>query len=99
MTRTPLITLIASGLLASTSMLAQAEEVGTKITDQQITDQVKQNLQTNDPTVAPSVFVSTHDGVVTLEGKAMTKGNILAALHDAEAVGGVIRVENHLKLG
>ena len=29
----------------------------------------------------------------------MTPQDILTAKHDAEAVGGVIRVENHLRLG
>jgi len=99
MTRIPLMTLVASGLLVSTSMLAHSEDVGTKVTDEQITEQVKQKLEMNDPAVAPSIFVSTHDGVVTLQGNAMNKGSILDAMHDAEAVGGVVRVENHLKLG
>jgi len=60
---------------------------------------VKEKLAMNDPAVAPSVFVSTRDGVVTLRGRAMTQENIRNALHDAESVGGVVRVENHLKLG
>ena len=98
MTRTPLITLIASGLLMSTSLLAHAEDVGTKLTDQQITEQVKQKLAM-DPAVAPGILVTTLDGVVTLQGKAMTKGGILDALHDAESVGGVVRVDNQIKLG
>jgi osmotically-inducible protein OsmY len=53
----------------------------------------------NDPAIAPSILVSTHDGVVTLQGRTTTKGNILNALHDAESVGGVVRVDNQLKLG
>lgn len=98
MTRTPLITLVASGLLA-TSILAHAEDLDTKLTDQQITEQVKQKLEMNEPAVAPRVLVTTRDGVVTLQGTAMTKGNILDALHDAESVAGVVRVDNQLKLG
>jgi osmotically-inducible protein OsmY len=99
MSRVPLITLVAAGLLASTSMLANAENLGPKLSDQQITEQVKQSLAMNDPAIAPSILVSTHDGVVTLQGRTMTKGNILAALHDAENVSGVVRVDNQLKLG
>ncbi len=98
MTRIPLITLAATAVLVATPLLANSEDLGTKLTDQQITAQVKQQLQMNDPAVAPSVLVTTRDGVVRLEGTATTPQDILKALHDAEAVGGVVRVENHLKL-
>jgi osmotically-inducible protein OsmY len=99
MNRIPLMSLVATGILATTALLAHSEDLGTKLTDEQITAQVKQELHTNDPTVAPGILVTTRDGVVTLEGFAMTQQDILTALHDAEAVGGVVRVENHLKLG
>jgi osmotically-inducible protein OsmY len=98
MTRTPLITLVASGLLASTSMLALAEDLGTKLTDQQITEQVKQKIAMDEPSAAPGILVTTRDGVVTLQGKTATKGSIIDAAHDAESVGGVVRVDNQLKL-
>ncbi len=99
MSRTPLITLLAAVLLTATPLLANSEDLGTKLADQQITAQVKHLLRMNDPAVAPSVLVTTRDGVVTLEGTATTQGDIVKAQHDAEAVGGVVRVENHLKLG
>jgi osmotically-inducible protein OsmY len=43
--------------------------------------------------------VTTRDGVVTLEGVATTQQDVLNAMHDAASVDGVVRVENHLKLG
>lgn len=99
MTRTALITVVASGLLLSTSLLVHAEDLGTKLTDEQITEQVKQKLAMDDPAAAPGILVTTRDGVVTLKGKVMTTGSILDALHDAESVGGVVRVDNQIKLG
>jgi osmotically-inducible protein OsmY len=99
MTRTALIAVATAGLLVSTSLLAHAEDPGTKLTDQQITEQVRQKLAMDDPAVAPGIFVTTRDGVVTLKGKAMTTGGIVDALHDAQSVDGVVRVDNQLKLG
>ena len=99
MTRTPLITVVAAGLLVSTSLLAHAEDPGTKLTDEQITEQVKQKLAMDDPAVLPGLLVTTRDGVVTLKGKSMTTGGILDAVHDAQRVDGVVRVDNQLKLG
>jgi osmotically-inducible protein OsmY len=93
------LTLVATGMVVAAPLLANAEDLGTKLTDQQITTQVMQQLKMNDPAVAASILVTTHDGVVTLEGRAMTPQDILTAKHDAEAVGGVVRVENHLRLG
>ena len=49
-------------------MLVRAANQTVKADDQQITDQVKQKLATDDPTMAPRIFVSTRDGVVTLMG-------------------------------
>src|ERR1700733_6398080 len=68
MTRNPLITMVATALIASTPILVHAESQSSKVDDQQITEQVKQKLAMNDPTVAPHIVVTTHDGVVTLMG-------------------------------
>jgi len=97
MTRNPLITMVATAFIASTPMLVHAADQSTKVDDQQITDQVKQKLAMDDPTIAPRIFVSTRDGVVTLRGMDMPRGDILSATHDAESVDGVVRVDNRLK--
>jgi osmotically-inducible protein OsmY len=97
MTHKPLMTMIATAFIASTPMLVQAETQSTKVDDQQLTEQVKQKLAMNDPTVAPHVLVSARDGVVTLRGTQMSQGDILSVTHDAESVDGVVRVDNRLK--
>jgi osmotically-inducible protein OsmY len=97
MTHKPLITMLATALVASTPMLVHAENQSSKVDDRQITEQVKQKLATDDPTVAPRIFVSSRDGVVTLMGTKVPKGDILNAMHDAESVDGVVRVDNRLK--
>jgi osmotically-inducible protein OsmY len=97
MTRNTLIPLFAAAFIASIPMLVHAENQNTKVDDQQITEQVKQKLAMDDPTVAPRIFVSTRDGVVTLRGTAMPQGEIVSVMHDAESVDGVVRVDNHLK--
>jgi hypothetical protein len=97
MTRNPLITMVATALIASTPLLVHAAAQTNKVDDQQITEQVKQKLAMDDPTVAPRIFVSTHDGVVTLRGTDMPQGEIVSAMHDAESVDGVVRVDNRLK--
>src|SRR5580704_8632297 len=93
----PLITLAATAFIASTSMLVHAATQTTKVDDRQITEQVKQKLAMDDPTVASRIFVSTHDGVVTLMGTEVPKGDILNAMHEAQSVDGVVRVDNRLK--
>jgi osmotically-inducible protein OsmY len=97
MTRKTLIPLFAVAFIASTPMLVHAENQSTKVDDQQITDQVKQKLAMDDPTMAPRIFVSTRDGVVTLRGTQMPQGEIVSVMHDAQSVDGVVRVDNHLK--
>ncbi|HTB65651.1 MAG TPA: BON domain-containing protein [Steroidobacteraceae bacterium] len=97
MSRKPLITLVATACIAATPLLLQAATQTTKVDDRQITEQVKQKLAMNDPTVAPHIVVTTHDGVVTLMGTDVPKGDILNAMHDAESVDGVVRVDNRLK--
>jgi osmotically-inducible protein OsmY len=97
MIRNSLITMAATAFIASTPMLVQAENQSTKVDDQQITEQVKQKLAMDDPTMAPHIMVTTRDGVVTLMGTEVPKGNILNAMHDAESVDGVVRVDNRLK--
>ena len=97
MIRNPLITMLATAFIASTPLLVHAENQTTKVDDQQITDQVKQKLAMDDPSMAPHILVTTRDGVVTLMGTDVPKGNILGATHDAESVDGVVRVDNRLK--
>lgn len=97
MTRNPLITVVATAFIASTPILVHAESQSSKVDDQQITEQVKQKLAMNDPIVAPHIVVTTRDGVVTLMGMEVPKGDILNAMHDAESVDGVVRVDNRLK--
>jgi osmotically-inducible protein OsmY len=97
MTYKPLMTLAATALVASTTMLVHAKTQNAKVDDQQITEQVKQKLAMDDPAMAPHIMVSTRDGVVTLMGTEVPKGNILSAMHDAESVDGVVRVDNRIK--
>jgi osmotically-inducible protein OsmY len=99
MTHKPLMTMVATAFIASTPMLVHAATEGTKVDDQQITEQVKQKLAMDDPTMAPHILVTTRDGVVTLMGTEVPKSNILNAMHDAESVDGVVRVDNQLKSG
>jgi osmotically-inducible protein OsmY len=99
MTYKPLITVVANAFIASTPLLVHAETGGAKPDDQQITEQVKQKLTMDDPGMAPRIFVTTRDGVVTLMGMEVPKENILTAVRDAESVGGVVRVDNRLKAG
>jgi osmotically-inducible protein OsmY len=97
MTHKPLLTMVATAVVASVPLLVHAETQGTKVDDQQITEQVKQKLAMDDPTVAPHILVTTRDGVVTLMGTEVPKGDILNVMHDAESVDGVVRVDNRLK--
>jgi osmotically-inducible protein OsmY len=97
MTRSTLIPLFATAFIASTPMLVHAVNQSSTVGDQQITEQVKQKLATDDPTVAARIIVSTSDGVVTLRGAPMPKGEIASVMHDAGSVDGVVRVDNHLK--
>ncbi|HEY1899865.1 MAG TPA: BON domain-containing protein [Steroidobacteraceae bacterium] len=96
MTRNPLMTVLATGFLLATPLLARTEDLGTKLTDEQITEHVKQKLALADPIIAQRIQVTTHDGVVTLAGMALTQQYILNALHDAGTVEGVVKVENRL---
>lgn len=97
MTHKPLMTMLATAFIAATPMLLHAETQSAKVDDQQITDQVKQKLAMDDPAMAPHIMVSTRDGVVTLMGTDVPKGDILTAMHDAGSVDGVVRVDNRLK--
>jgi osmotically-inducible protein OsmY len=97
MTRNPLITLVAATIVMSTPVVVQSEDLGTKVSDEQITAQVKQKLAMDNPTVAPHILVTTHDGVVTLMGMQLHPQDILTAMHDAQSVDGVVRVENRMK--
>jgi osmotically-inducible protein OsmY len=97
MTRNPLITLVAATFVMSTPVLVHSEDLGTKVPDEQITEQVKQKLAMDDPTVASHILVTTRDGVVTLMGMQLQPQDILTAMHDAQSVDGVVRVENRMK--
>jgi osmotically-inducible protein OsmY len=97
MTHNRLMTMVATAFIASTPLLVHAENPSTRVDDQQITEQVKQKLAMDDPAVAPHILVSTRDGVVTLMGTEVPKGDILNVIRDAENVDGVVRVDNRLK--
>lgn len=99
MTRNLLTTAAVAGVLLSAGGLAKAEDVATKMTDEHITAQVKEKLAADEPNVAPRIMVSTRDGVVTLLGRELDPGQIETAMHDANDTDGVVRVENHLKMG
>jgi osmotically-inducible protein OsmY len=94
MTRNQLLSGIAAVFLLTATALVQADEAG----DQQITQQVKEKIATNQPQIARRIEVTTHDGVVTLRGTTMTPLAMLGALHDAGSVQGVTKVDNHLSV-
>ena len=59
---------VAAALLLTTTVVVQADEAG----DQQITQLVKNKLAAKDPLIAQRIEVTTHDGVVSLKGPALT---------------------------
>ena len=97
MTRNQLMSTIAGTVLLITGSQVYAQDAQNPA-DAGITARVKDTLAAKDPIVAPRIEVSTHDGVVTLKGIALTQQYILNALHDARAVEGVVKVENRLML-
>jgi osmotically-inducible protein OsmY len=97
MSRNQMLNIAAAGLLVVTGGLAQAQDVATKLTDEQITQHVKEKLAADEPKVAARIMVMTHDGVVTLAGRALTPGDIQMAVQDANNTDGVVRVDNRLK--
>ena len=98
MTRSLKWSLLAGGLLLTGGMpLLNAQDAPTPA-DAAITQHVKDTLAQKDPIIAPRVEVSTHAGVVTLSGIALTQQYILNALRDARSVDGVVKVENRLRL-
>lgn len=92
MTRNRLLIGVVAAFLLTTTVLVQADEAG----DRQITQLVKEKLAANEPQIARSIEVTTHDGVVTLRGRAMTPLYMLNAVRDAGSVQGVKKVENRL---
>ena len=92
MTCNRLLSGVVAALLLTTTVSVQADEAG----DQQITQRVKTMLAAKDPQIAQRIEVTTHDGVVSLRGPALTPQYILNALRDAGSVEGVTKVENHL---
>jgi osmotically-inducible protein OsmY len=94
-----LMMVAVSGVLMAAGSVAGAEDLATRTTDQMITQQVKQKLASDDPRVAPRIFVTTRDGVVTLLGRELTPWEIQTALNDATNTQGVVRVENRLENG
>jgi osmotically-inducible protein OsmY len=106
MNRNPLLTVVGTAVLMA-SALAHAQgyvsrppvqDAANPQSDQQITERVKGKIATDEPAVASRIAVSTHDGVVTLDGIAMTQEYILKALFDAESVDGVVHVNNRLTI-
>ncbi len=92
MNRYRLLSGVVGVLLLTTTVVVRADEAG----DQQITQQVKEKLAAKEPQIAPRIEVTTHDGVVTLRGVAMTPQYMLNAVRDAGSVQGVTKVENRL---
>jgi osmotically-inducible protein OsmY len=92
MNRKRLLSGVVAVFLLTTTVLVRADEAG----DQQITRLVKDKLTANEPQIAQRIEVTTHDGVVTLRGVAMTPQYMINALRDAGSVQGVAKVENRL---
>jgi osmotically-inducible protein OsmY len=90
----PLIGIVASLSLLTILAVARADEAA----DQQLTQEVKDKLHAKDPQVAQRIEVTTHDGIVTLRGDALTAQYILNVLRDAGSIKGVAKVENHLTI-
>jgi osmotically-inducible protein OsmY len=97
MNRNQLMTVGFAGLLVAVGAIAKAEDLATTVTDEQITQQVKQKLATDEPAAAARIMVMTHDGVVTLMGRALRPADIATAVHDADRTDGVVRVDNRLR--
>lgn len=87
-----------AGLVVSAGSIVTGESVATKLTDGEITEGVMQRIAADDPSVASNILVSTHDGVVTLTGRKLTLGDILAVMRDATDAQGVVRVQSQLTL-
>jgi|HubBroStandDraft_2_1064218.scaffolds.fasta_scaffold1036580_1 osmotically-inducible protein OsmY len=87
-----------AGLVVSVGSVATDENVATKLTDGEITAEVNQKIAMDDPSVASRILVSTHDGVVTLIGRKLSLGDMLAVTRDANDVQGVVRVDSRLTL-
>jgi osmotically-inducible protein OsmY len=92
MNRNQILSGVVAVFLLTTTVLVKADEAA----DQQITQLVKDKLTANEPQIARRIEVTTHDGVVTLRGVAMTPQYMLNALRDAGGVQGVTKVENRL---
>ena len=105
MKRNSLMTIIAGSALLASAALAHAADYSVapgdapaSQSDLLITANVKGKLQTDIPDVAPAIAVSTHDGVVTLTGVALTQDYLVKALFDARSVDGVVQVKDELSL-
>jgi osmotically-inducible protein OsmY len=106
MKRNSLMTVVATGTLLAAGALAHAADYAVEPNDtsasQQsdllITANVKGKLEADVPDVAPAIKVSTHDGVVTLTGVALTQDYLVKAVFDARSVDGVVQVKNELSL-
>ena len=107
MKRNVLMTVAATGALLSMGLLAHAadnaaapsDDPAVQQKDMQITDIVKSKLEADILAVAHAIVVSTHDGVVTLKGVALTNDYALKAIFDARSVSGVVQVKDQLSLG
>jgi osmotically-inducible protein OsmY len=95
----PLVIFAAVGFVMAASGLAAAGDDATTQIDEQITQQIQEKLATDEPSLTPPIAVSTHDGVVTLAGLGLTPEDVQKAVRDANDTGGVVRVENHLRVG
>lgn len=106
MKRNLVINVLATGALLATGVVANAanytgtprDTSATPQSDTTITADVKGKLERDVPDVAPAIAVSTHDGVVTLKGVALTQDYLLKAVSDARSVQGVVQVKDELSL-
>ena len=75
-----------------------SETVGGKVDDASITAQIKTTLLFRKSTHALATLVTTHDGVVTLHGEAMSAAERDLVTKIAEDIKGVKRVNNQMTL-
>lgn len=72
--------------------------IGSHPDDRAITRQVQEALETDPYLDASTITVSTHDGVVSLDGMVDDSWSLLQALRRAGRVAGVRRVEENLEM-
>ncbi len=86
--------LLSAGLLAAPALCQEQ-----KISDDLLTDKVKDKLATNRDVKGGGIAVEVKDGVVTLRGKVNTPKQKTKAEQVARKVKGVKKVVNELQTG